>query len=276
MATFKSTYFPKKEFATKEAMFAEFRANIDDIISFKKAEIQKSCNKGTAITCKSLDLLKLSDQVKGLKIDDAYYYIAVNSTKVLDSHQDLHIDGLWAKSVKEQQGMNYLVADHELTIADTIVRKEHVEMLIVRMPFALLGMPYAGDTEVLVYKFPKDKVVHSKAKEWLESGDQIEASVRMQYVTILFAMDSNDPEDITLKKNYDDYLPSIANKDDFEYIPWYFIIKEAKNVRESSLVIAGSNHVTGNINNTEPEKSTQTDPPSSSQKSKSFYSHFLN
>ena len=272
----KSIYFPKREFSTKEEMFTEFRGNIKGIIDLKKADIQKSCDKGIAVTCKSLDLLKLSDQVKALKIDDAYYYIAVNTTRILDSHNDLHIDGIWNKSIKEQQGNNYLVADHELCIDDVIVRKEYIEMMVVKMPFALLGQPYQGDTQALIYKFPKDKVVHAKAKEWLESGDQIEASVRMQYVTIELAMDSNHPSDETEKQRYDEYLPMIANKADFEYIPYFFVVKEAKNVRESSLVVLGSNSVTGNINNTEPEKSTQIDPPSSSQKVKSFYSHFLN
>ncbi len=70
-------------------------------------------------------------------------------------------------------------------------------------------------------------------------------------------MDSNDPEDVTLKKNYDEYLPYIANKADFEYIPYFFIIKEAKNVRESSLVLFGSNPVTGNFKDNEPSKDTQ-------------------
>jgi hypothetical protein len=270
----KSRYFANQEFTTKEDLFAEMRKSYPDLISFKKADIQKSCDKGVSITC---HVLKATDNIKALKIDPAYYYIAVNSTWVLDSHEDLHVDGIWNKSVKEQQGQNYLVCDHELTIEDTVVRKEYIEMLIVDMPFALLGRPYNGDTQVLVYKFPKDKVIHSKAKDWLESGDAIEASVRMQYVTILFAMDSNDPEDVTLKKNYDNYIDKIANKDDFEYIPYFFVIVEAKNVRESSLVIAGSNPVTGNLKDNEPSKDTpenkiiKTEPAESSSRKSNFY-----
>lgn len=256
MSVIKSRYFKDKSYETKEALFADFRKNIDDIISFKKSTEQKSHEKGQAITCRVLDTTKLQAANKALNVDPAYYYIAVNSTKILDSHDDLHVDDIWNKSVKEQQGKNYLVADHELTIDDTIVRKEHVEMLILTIPFALLGKDYAGDTQVLVYKVAKDKVIHDKAKAWLESGDAIEASVRMQYVTILFAMDSNDPEDATLKANYDKYYSYIANKADFEYISYYFIILEAKNVRESSLVLAGSNSATGPISTTEPEKST--------------------
>lgn len=273
MSVIKSRYFPAKEFATKEDLFKELRKSHLDLISFKKAEIQKSCDKGLSVKC---HVLKESDGLKSLKIDPAYYYIAVNTTWVLDSHEDLHVDGIWNKSVKEQQGQNYLVCDHQLTIDDTIVRKEYVEMLVVELPFALLGKAYSGNTQALVYKVPKDKVIHSKAKEWLESGDDIEASVRMQYVTILFAMDSNDPEDATLKKNYDSYIGKIANKDDFEYIAYFFIVQEAKNVKESSLVIAGSNPATGNLKDNEPDKSTQeqeqqSPPRSSIVKNSNYY-----
>lgn len=274
MTVIKSRYFADKQFTTKEELFTEMRKSHSDLIAFKKAEIQKSYEKGASVTCR---MLKTADNVKALKIDPAYYYIAVNSTWILDSHEDLHVDGIWNKSVKEQQGQNYLVCDHELSIANTVVKKEYVEMLVVDMPFALIGKPYSGDTQVLVYKVAKDKVIHDKAKEWLESGDQIEASVRMQYVTILFAMDSNDPEDVTLKKNYDNYIGKIANKDDFEYIPYFFIIQEAKNVRESSLVLFGSNPATGNIKDNEPEKSTQDKqiPPVDTRVTKSNIHHLI-
>ena len=270
MSVIKSRYFQNKEYSSKEALFTDFRKNINSIIDFKKAEIHKSCEKGIAITCRSLDAISIQDQIKSIKFDSAYYYVAVNSTLVLDSHEDLHVDGLWAKSISEQQGKNYLVADHELKIDSVIVKKEYIEMFTAKIPFALLGKPYEGDTEVLVYKFPKDKVVHPRAKEWLESGDEIEASVRMQYVTILFAMDSNDPEDKTLKKNYDEFFPLIANKEEFEYIPYYFIIKEAKNVRESSLVVFGSNGSTGPIfadpsKDSPEEKTIENDPAQTSQ-----------
>jgi len=241
----KSYLFPDKEFATNEELFAELKANKEFILDAKKSEIQKSCDKGTSITCKSLDLLKFTDQLKGIKIDDAFYYIAVNSTKVLDSHNDLHLDGIWNKSVKEQQGKNYLVADHDLSVLSTIARKEHVEMFVAKVPFSMLGKSYDGETQVLVYKVAKSKIQNPTIKEWLDSGDAIEASVRMQYVTVLLCMDSKNPDDIEEKTNYDTYSSQIANKDEFKDIPYYFAIKEAKNVRESSLVVFGSNNVTG-------------------------------
>jgi len=243
----KSYYFPDKNFSTKEELFKDLKENLDFIVDAKKSEIQKSCDKGVSVTCKSLDLLKFSDQLKGIKIDDNFYYIAVNSTRVLDSHDDLHLDGIWNKSIKEQQGKNYLVCDHELEINNVIVRKEHIEMFVAKVPFMLLGKPYEGDTQVLIYKFPKNQVKNQVVKEWLDSGDEIEGSVRMQYVTFVLCMDSNNPEDATEKANYDQYYPIIANKEDFDYIYYFFAIKEAKNVRESSLVVFGSNNATGQV-----------------------------
>lgn len=255
----KSNYFPEKTFQTKEELFKELRENNEIFIASKKSLIQKSCEKGISVTCKSLDLLKFTDQLKGIKIDDNFYYIAVNSTRILDSHDDLHIDGIWKKSIKEQQGKNYLVVDHDLAIKSVVVRKEHIEMFTAKIPFSLIGKPYEGETEALIYKVAKDKIKDETIKEWLESGDSIEGSVRMQYVTVLLAMDSNDPEDETEKKNYDDFYPLIANKDDFDYIYYFYIIKEAKNVKESSLVVFGSNSSTGQVtnNNTQAAKALE-------------------
>jgi hypothetical protein len=258
---FKSVYLQDKEFSTKEELFAELKANKDLIIDAKKSEIYKSCDKGQSIVSKSLDLLQFSEQNKAIKIDDNFYYFAVNSTRILDSHDDLHVDGIWKKSVQEIQGKNYFVEDHELEISKVITRKEHIEIFTAKVPFSLIGKSYQGNTEILVYKIAKNQIKNDKVKEWLESGDSIECSVRMQYVTILLALDSNNPEDATEKKNYDDYVDLIANKSDFEYIPYFFVIKEAKNVKESSLVPFGSNSSTGVIQNKiekeEPSEDTQ-------------------
>lgn len=236
-----------KEFATKEEMFAAIVKNLDKIFEVKKKEIF-SCNKGLAVSLKSLNGLKLNDEQKAaFKMDEGYYYVVVNTTNILDSHTDLHLDGIWDDSVPEQQGKVYLCADHLVSLNTVIVKKEYIEILIVPISFAALGKDYKGNTQALVYKFPKDKVVNDAALKWLESGDEIQASVRMRYLDLEFAMDSNDPDYKKQKAAYDKYIKKVANIDDFEYVPYFFAIKKAENVIESSLVIYGSNHVTGNL-----------------------------
>jgi len=237
-----------REYVDSEQLFKDLREYKNDIISLKKAQIYKSCEKDVSITAKPLDYLKLSTQTKGIVIEDDYYYIAVNSTKILDSHKDLHVDGIWNKTVKEQQGKNYLVADHELKLENTIVRKEHVEMFTASIPFSIIGKNYDGDTEALIYKVRKDKVINKTAKEWLDSGDSIEASVRMQYTDIMFAVKSDSEEDKKDRETYDKYINVIVNKDDFDTeILYFWVVKQAKNIHESSLVILGSNSATGQI-----------------------------
>jgi len=234
-----------KSFDNVVDLYKALKDNKEDILSFKMANTLKSCDKGASVNTKLINVKKHLDTFKNIAMSDDCYYIVVNTTKVLDSHMDVHLNGIWTKTVQEQQGKNYLVADHKLEIDKVIARKEHVEMMIVEIPFRSIGKNYDGNTQALIYKIPKDKVINEAAKEWLESGDEIEASVRMQYVKIELAMNSDNINDKIEKANYDTYIDQIANKDEFEEINYFFIVQEAKNVRESSLVLFGSNNATG-------------------------------
>ena len=232
-----------KEFDTKELMFAELKANKELIIKEKKASIYKSCDKGVGIVAKSLKLEANKDVFK----EDNSYYIAVNTTNVLDSHGDLHIKGIWNKTFQEQQQKNYLLLDHKMEMGSVAVKKENEEMFLADIPFSSVGKSFEGTTQALIYKVSKDNVINPIAKEWLESGDDIEASVRMQYVNVELAMNSNDKRDKAELKNYNDNINNIANKGDFEEITHFWVVKEAKNLGESSLVLMGSNSSTGVI-----------------------------
>jgi len=235
-----------KSFDNKKDLFAALKANKEEIIYFKKAQIQKSFEKNTGVSFKSIDSKKLASVNKSLKIDDNFYYIAVNTTKILDSHSDLHISGIWNRTVNHQQGKNYLVFDHDLSIKSVVVRKEDIEIFVQEIPFSMVGKDYKGNTEALIYKFRKDAIINDLAKNWLDQGNDLEASVRMQYVDLDLALKDDDDPDSKESLLYNKYHPEIANKDDFEKeITYFWVISEAKNVRESSLVIAGSNGATG-------------------------------
>ena len=236
-----------KSFESKELLFKDLQANKQEILDFKKAQILKSCDKDNATNFKPILLSKSLEQIKSFEVDNDYYYIAVNSTNILDSHSDLHVKGIWNKTVKEQQGKNYLVSDHKLEIDKVIAKSKDVEMFTAEVPFSTIGKEYDGTTEVLIYKVAKDKIINPLIKEWLDSGDEIQASVRMQYVSIDMALNSTDKSDVYEKKVYDEYIDKIANKSDFEEINYFFVVKDAKNVRESSLVLFGSNGATGLI-----------------------------
>jgi hypothetical protein len=166
-----------------------------------------------------------------------YIYPVINTTRYLDMHDDAHFDGIWNKSVKEQNGKIFYVTDHETKIDSIIAWPEDVNVMVKSVPWSFVGKDYQGNTEALIYEIPKDKLVH-------EDKRPVQNSVRMQYVTIKLAMNSTAKEDITYKEYYDKRINEIANKDVAEAQGYFFGIEEAKIVTEGSMVIRGSNDAT--------------------------------
>ena len=239
-----------KHFNSKEELFKALAENETFIHDAKKSQVYKSFEKGLQVVTDQKQIEKAFDSTeKGIKFDSDYYYFVVNSANFLDSHLDVHVDGNWNKSVKDQQGKVYLVFDHSLKRSDIIAMKKDVEMFTAKISWNMLGKDYEGETYSLIYKVKKDKIVNKEAKEWLEQGHELEASVRMQYVKIETAFNSDDTNYSKQKETYQTYYPQIANKEDFEEIEYFWVVKEAKNVMESSLVLFGSNSATGVLNN---------------------------
>ena len=92
----------------------------------------------------------------------------------------------------------------------------------------------------------------------LEETIQIEDSVRMQYVKILLAIDSEEKEDKEFKKKFDKHINDIANKEVAIDRGFFWGVSEAKIIKEGSMVLFGSNEVTPLIHsNSESDKSAQ-------------------
>ena len=142
-----------KEFKDKASMFAELKANKELLIREKKSQVFKSCDKGQSIGLKGLKL----DAIKGIDMDNDSYYIAVNTTNILDSHGDLHVKGLWNKSVKDQQGKNYLVTDHKLELSNVVAKKEKIQMFVSDISYNSIGKSFAGNTQALIYRVAKSE-----------------------------------------------------------------------------------------------------------------------
>ena len=245
----------ERHFDSKEELFNALAANEKIIINAKKSEIYKSCEKGLHVFTSQENIKKSfeDDAEKGIKFDEDFYYFVVNSANILDSHNDVHVDGNWNKTVKEQQGKVYLVFDHSTKRDDVIAMAEDIELLTANVKWSFLGKNYDGETYSLIYKVPKNKIVNSQAKGWLEKGYNLKASVRMQYIKIEMGFNSKKTEHAKQKEVFDQYYPIIANKDEFEEINYFTVVKEAKNVMESSLVLFPSNNATGRIDNKKTE-----------------------
>ena len=258
-----------KEFESKADLFKALVENESFIIDAKKSQVYKSFEKGLQVVSDQKTIEKaFNDSEKGIKFDSDYYYFVVNSANYLDSHNDMHVDGNWNKSVKDQNGKVYLVWHHDFSKTENIIAfPEDIEMMTSKVEWSLLGKSYDGETYSLIYKVKKDKIVNENVSKWLKEGRKLQLSVRMQYIKLETAFNSDDEDYSKQTENYNKYYPLIANKDEFKEIEYFFIVKEAKNVMESSLLPFGSNSATAEISQVENKTSADTITPETQEPS---------
>jgi len=241
----KSIYFPGKEFATKDELFKSLRENVDKIIACKTAETYKSHFKGSASISTGFLVKANDEQCKtGPQMKADYIYPVINTTLYMDSHYDVHLNGIWSRSVKEQQGKLYYVADHEIKTNTIIAWPQDVNAMVKTVPWSWIGKDYEGSTEALIYEIAKSAIVNDGAKKIIDDKRPVQNSVRMQYVKIHLGMNSTAKEDIKYKAFYDAHIETIANKEVAEEQGYFFGVEEAKIIREGSMVPLGSNDAT--------------------------------
>lgn len=256
-----------KSFATKQELFNAIAESHKEIIGLKKAAIQKSCDKGQLGT---FSLFKVTEETKsllGLKED--HIYPVINTTKYLDSHGDVHMDGIWNKSIQDQKGQLYYVADHELKTTSVIAFPADVNAFVKEVPWSFVGKDFEGNTQALIYEIPKSAIRLQVAKDIINEKQPVQNSVRMQYVKMRLAMDSTEKGHAEFKLNYDNHINHVVNKEQAIESGYFWLIDEAKISKEGSMVLFGSNDATP-IQYSEAAVSTpdKQEPPLGTQKSK--------
>lgn len=266
-----------KEFETKEQMFKELKSNESKIIKLKKAAVQKSCDKGQFSPI--MTSIKFDESIKAeLDMKEDYIYPVINTTLLMDSHSDVHFDGLWNRSLRDQKGQLFYVADHSLKVSDVIAWTEDVKAFVRDLSWESLGKDYEGSTQALIFEIKKDKIVNEAAEKAINENKKVQNSVRMQYVKIKFAVNSSDKDYVENKAYFDSKINSIANKEEVMEQGYFWGIEEAKIYKEGSMVLFGSNPITPVLQlNEEPEKSTlEKDNQPSNDTDKSFIEEINN
>ncbi|MBQ19144.1 MAG: hypothetical protein CMD31_00155 [Flavobacteriales bacterium] len=243
-----------KEFATELEMFKALKANKATLTAQKKAQIK---------TKKNTSVLGFMDMktkaVKGIPdMDDDHIYPIISNTNYLDGHKDVHMNQSMNRTAKNQNGKVYYVADHKLEVDSIIATPKNVEVMLVEMDWKDLGRNYEGKTECLIFKIAKTDIMHEKFMKLIDKGESLQNSIRMQYVTLDMAINSQDSDFEDEYKVYLEVYPTIANKGDFEEIHYFWAVRELKIFMEGSAVLFGSNDAT-------PTKNDIADPPKGTQ-----------
>ncbi len=231
--------FPKdvKEQADK---FAWLHENHDDLIYAKKSEVKFVDNDF------NFDVIGGSAANKadgsGSEKDVLEVKVAINTTKLMDSHDDVHWDGLWNKSLKENFRIKH-VQEHKMQFDKIISDKEDLKAYTEKMSWRDLGYDVDGKSEALIFESKVRKSRNAFMYDQYKNDNVDNHSVGMIYVKLFFAMNSKEAEHAQYKEVWDEYVGKIANKSKAEDKGYFWLVKEAK-VREGSAVVDGSNFIT--------------------------------
>jgi hypothetical protein len=230
----------------------EIIANKEAIIELKKASV-----KNTDIF--SFNAIKVSVN-KAFSEDDGEEddngtlkrTIVGNTYNWMDSHDDVHLDGVFSKSIQERGNKILHLHDHKYQLdAKVGINKKVYEK---RIKWTDLGINIAGTTTALLMDTEIIKEYNESIFNQYKRGEINQHSVGMQYVKIELAV--NDEEEKELFTNWQKHITKIANKERAEQKGYFFAVSEAK-LKEISCVIEGSNEVTPTL---EPKQFTQVTP----------------
>ena len=263
--------FGNRVFKTQKEFFHALKDHEHTIIGLKKSQVYKSIDKGQSIP--NLSILPKTNAAK-TPFEEGFVYAAINSTHWLDSHQDVHIKGCYTRTVKEQQGRVYYIDTHMKGLSNIITMKNDIEMYYDDIDWRLLGKNIEGSTEALFFKMPENKI----KREYLDLINQdkeLQNSLAMTYKNIAMAVDSNDSEFKENKDAFDQYIETIANKEQAKKDGIFFAVKELAIMGEGSLcpVTGGSNSATSvfQLNDIQTEKSSEEKALEKSRQEKQNY-----
>lgn len=204
--------FPNKEFANKEELFSELRVNKKELISLKKS-IEKRAD---AFNHSDIVIGKIeTNKEEGSEMQNVNSFnakVVINTTNFIDSHNDLHINGIWNKSVSDNANKGFLhLQEHEREFDKVI--SDNAIGTVELMSWKNLGYPYSGKTEALVFNSTVEKKRNEFMFNQYQNGWVKNHSVGMRYVKIDLAINSESEWDKDEKELWDKYYPVVANKE---------------------------------------------------------------
>lgn len=233
------------EFSTEKEMFDFLTTNEEQIFAQAKSQIKHA----DGFTHLSIPLKEgvsnksAEDQVGDL-LDKPVLdtKVVINTTNILDSHGDVHIKGLWDKSLKESGSRMLHVQEHKSNSFNMIIASGNdLKAYVNNTTFKELGYNYKGETQALEFASQVRKTRNEYMHEQYAKGYVTNHSVGMIYVKMVTCIDHDDYP--VQKENYEKYAPMIANQDALKTRKYFWAILEAKAI-EGSAVPNGSNFVT--------------------------------
>jgi hypothetical protein len=245
-------------FDTKKELFDFFVKNKERLIAQKKS-VMKHADCFSCVTPKELIVSKSISTDK----EDITVKVVINTTNLMDSHSDVHLPGLWSKSLQENKMIMHL-QEHNMSFDKIIADSDELKAYTKSYTWKELGYSFSGKTEALIFDSNIKKERNPFMFKQYAFGYVKNHSVGMYYVKLILAI--NDEDYGAEYEAWEKYYPEIANKERADELGLFWAIREAKIV-EGSAVPLGSNWATPTLDiKCQPPDGTDDEPPDGTRK----------
>ena len=246
-----------KDFSTKKEEIEYVYKNRKEIIAIKKGALKMADSidsqiQNSELVSKAMHTSNEEDtdtEIKRTIIGNTYFW--------MDSHNDVHVDNTFKKSISEKGGDVLHLHDHIFQLTAKVGTPSKVYESTIK--WTDLGVEKSGTTTVVMMETTIKSSLNSKIFSQYLSKDINQHSVGMHYVKIDMAINGKE-----YKEEYATwlrYIDLLGNKEKADEKGYFWAVKEAKLV-EISAVIKGSNELTPTIDtkDIEPSVDTQNEP----------------
>lgn len=264
----------KSKFGSKKELIDYIIKNKSEIISFKKSAT-KFTDCSISIENKKIAANKVISNFSDDNLKDGVIKRTIigNTYGWMDSHDDVHIKGIFSKSISENEKNIFHLHDHLYQLAAKVgtPNKIYEQDILLKD----LGVDGDGYTTCLCMDSEIKKSYNEMIYEEYLTKQINQHSVGMIYVKLFFCV--NDPEYKEDYANWNTYFPQVINKDKALENGYFWAVTEAK-LKEISCVLMGSNELTPTFNEKlAPSKDTRdtNEPLDALEKSKEDKKNYL-
>lgn len=165
--------------------------------------------------------------------------IVANTYLYLDSHGDVHMPGIFSKTITDRKNRISHLHDHKFELSAKVGRP--ISFNEVKIRWSDVGVSKNGETYVLQMDSKIEKSLNASIyNEYLQDAIN-QHSVCMQYEEIEIAM--NDENYSEAFKAWNEVYPLLGNPEKADELGMFYVVRKAKLI-EVSAVLLGSNELT--------------------------------
>lgn len=270
--------FKGHQFGTQRDLFKALVENKDQLLSLKKSAVKFTDELEYGLVgdfTESGDVVKANNPVNNPDLTELKVRVVMNTTGIFDSHGDVHIKGIWKRTLDHNNRKLHL-QEHKRNFADVI--SDDAEAYVKTIMWKTLGYNYEGSTQALIF----DSIVKQSRNEEMfrqyKNAWVKQHSVGMGYSELFMCINSEEQWAKQYRDNWEKYIDNVVNKDDVDSKGYFWAVTEAKLI-EGSAVVMGSNWATPTLDNNmksdESSPSFKFDSEESTQTKGSYFSHLI-